>query len=297
VDLRHQRRADEPRLIEQPLIVPVRVLLHEHVADGVVLAREQAVQQAQPHPQVVAAARDLGAGRLVVEEPTVILHLHLAARAGAEDLLLVLRAAVDVRAVPPMRVLVHVGRRPVGVGHRRRIDRCLGHAHRPFEPGIVVGERQIVRVVRRPLRVHEPVVHLELDPRRRQHVENRGGLELVAREKRPADVARVRIEQVRGIGSRFGERDVAAEPRAGGTHHGALQVVEAAIHGAGCFHLLGNGTLVLLELRFLGVVQVLLAQLVAHFDELLHRGGARKLVPLFVAGNGVAAHRAHSTGI
>ena len=192
-------------------------------------------------------------GGLVVEQAPVVLHLDLAVGAGAENLLLGLGAAVDVRAVPPVRVLVDVGRRVVGVRHLRRIDRRLRHVHRPLEPGIAVGERQIVRVVEGALGVHEPVVHLELDPGRRQHVEDRGRLERLAREERVADVARIGVEQVGGVGERFGERHVAAEPCAGRAHHRALQIVEGAVHGAAGLLLLGGGARLLGELRLFGV--------------------------------------------
>ena len=78
---------------------------------------------------------------------------------------------------------------------------------------------------------------------------------------------------------------------------GHFKIVVAAVDGAGRFQLLRHRALLLCQLRLFGVVQILLAQLVANLDELGHRGGSRKLVPLFVAGNGVAAHRAHSTRV
>ena len=84
VDLREQRRVDQARLLEQPLVVPERVVLLELVADGVVLEREQRVQQAQPDPAVLGEAGDLAARDRIDAEPSARADEHLAVAAGAK---------------------------------------------------------------------------------------------------------------------------------------------------------------------------------------------------------------------
>ena len=123
VDLRHQRGVDQARLDEQLFVGPPghRRILLEAIADGVVLGREQAVQHAEADPAVVGEAGHF--------EP---LRIERQAAFGARDDLAVdARAdrawppaapAVDLRGVPPVRVLVDVGRRrvPFRRGRARR---------------------------------------------------------------------------------------------------------------------------------------------------------------------------------
>ena len=76
----------------------------------------------------------------------------------------------------------------------------------------------------------EPVVHLELEPRAGEDVDDRGGLELVARQQPAADEARVRIEQAgQLLGVGVPERDVAAEAGADHPHRRAAEVVVAPV--------------------------------------------------------------------
>src|SRR3712207_6761544 len=79
VDLRHQRRVDEPGGVEQALVVPARVLLLEHVADRVVLLGEQRVEAREPEPPVLVEAGGVDAGLLGVgEQAAVVADLELA---------------------------------------------------------------------------------------------------------------------------------------------------------------------------------------------------------------------------
>src|SRR3989442_14608998 len=61
MDLGDQRGVDEPRRLEQALIVPVGILRAQTVADGVVLVREDVMEQAQSEPPVVVETGDLDA--------------------------------------------------------------------------------------------------------------------------------------------------------------------------------------------------------------------------------------------
>jgi hypothetical protein len=59
VNLRHDRGVDQPRGVEQLLIVDVRVTRGQHVADRVVLPYEEHVQHADPEPPVPPEAGEL----------------------------------------------------------------------------------------------------------------------------------------------------------------------------------------------------------------------------------------------
>ena len=130
--------------------------------------------------------------------------------------------------------------------------------------------------------MHEPVVHHELDPRRRDHVEDRGGLECRARQQLQADAPRARRHEIGGVRERLAQRDVAPEPHARAAHARAGQIVVGAVAGAGIPHLPRRRRCGAFERRLLGVVQVLLTQLVAKLDQLCGRDRTGKLVPLLV---------------
>ena len=178
VDLGHQGADDEPCLVEELLIVPRGELLRQPIADRVVFQGKEAVQQAERHPGVLRHAGDLEPRHRVQAEPAVVADLDLALCARPERGLHGGRAAVNLRAVPPVRVVVDVGRRPLGIRPLLRIDRRLGQPHRPLRPGIAVFQRDLMGAVHRALPVEEPVVGLELDPRRGHHVQDRDRLEL-----------------------------------------------------------------------------------------------------------------------
>ena len=84
---------------------------------------------------------------------------------------------------------------------------------------------------------------------------------------------------MRGIGEGFGERDVAAEARAGGAHHRAFEVVPRAVGRARDAMDLVDRPGMLRERRLLRVVQVFLAKLIADVDQLQHREQPEPFVP------------------
>src|SRR5204863_8129863 len=103
-------------------------------------------------------------------------------------------AAVDLRAVPPVRVVGDERRRPVGA--RARIAARALDPHRVLRPGIVVGKRYDPWVLVLVLAVAEPVVDLELDPGAGEEVQRRRRNEVLAREQLAAHDARVRLERI-----------------------------------------------------------------------------------------------------
>ena len=182
VDLRHQRGVDHARAVEQPIAVPVRIEALELVADRVVLAREQRVQQAEAGPPV---ARETGQRRLQlvvqgigVEDQVVVVEIELAVGhelAGQHRIAVLdatLRpqplgrlavAAVDLRGVPPMRFGIGVGRRIFQLPAilrlfafviARRVGPRAADLHRAaaLAPRIVVGERHLEGALGQPAR-------------------------------------------------------------------------------------------------------------------------------------------------
>ena len=81
-------RVDEPRLLKQPLVVPHCVVAPEHVADRVVLEREETVEEAQANPGVFGKAGDLAAGDSVETKATARPDEDLAVAANAQRRLL-----------------------------------------------------------------------------------------------------------------------------------------------------------------------------------------------------------------
>ncbi len=120
------------------------------------------------------------------------------------------------------------GRRPVlrlrGVAPRTR------DAHWPLPPRIVVGELDLPRILRLALAVAEPVVHLELEPGRREHVERGRGDEGVAGQKLATDEPRVRLEDLgQLLGPGLVYRHVAPESAADAAHERLPEVVERPV--------------------------------------------------------------------
>ena len=197
MDLRHQRRVDQLGLAIELLVVPFRVLVLEQIADVVVLLREQGVEHRQADPPVVAEAGEVRTGLRIHRQQPGRLEPQLAADVSADLLRGRGVAAVDLRRVPPVAVQVGVGRRPgrtVRAGSRS-VLRTLMVGSPKSSPG---WRRNLEELGLRVL-VHEPVVHLELNPRRRQQVQDRRRLELLAGHQLAADGARVGHEQVGGV--------------------------------------------------------------------------------------------------
>jgi hypothetical protein len=114
VDLGEERDVDEPGVIEQLIVRPGGILAAQVVTDGIVLAGEEGVQHRQPDPEPrnigrVAIGVGMRAGRHFRE--AVSIDAQFAVDAGTDSLLELRIAAVDLRAIPPVRLGVDVGRR------------------------------------------------------------------------------------------------------------------------------------------------------------------------------------------
>ncbi len=194
---------------------------------------EQQVQQRQAHPPVAHEAGVLDAAWKSRGQRAVVVQPQLAVDAAAQPVLGLLVAAVDLGAVPPVRDLVDERDRhlvlggaasgPAGCGRRTSWPGRSGCAGR-----VVLGQRHLDRLGQDVLAVGDPVVVLELDPDRRQHVQERAPrlVSSLAREQLPAHLAGVRRHQARArLGADGGVGDVAREARAGGALHRVAEVV------------------------------------------------------------------------
>ena len=200
------------------------------LADGVVLPHEQRVEHGQADPPVAVDPGQVPhVGRVEGNQP-VGGQQELAADVGADQVLEVGRATVDLGRIPPMGLGVAVGGRPA-VGGGRVAVRALD-LHRVLGPRVVVGELDLPRIVWIVAAVAEPVVHLELQPGRGQHVERRGRLELLAGQQLAADRAGVGREHVGRVGlveaERCGRSAAPAAPM-----FGSVQVVARAVDARG----------------------------------------------------------------
>ena len=248
VDLGHHRGVDQPRHVEQPVVVPLGVGRRQVRADGVVLAREQRVQHRQAHPPV---ADEPGVLHAVVGHGQAAVGLQPQAAAGvlAQAVLRGLVAAVQLRAVPPVRHLVDGA---AGGGLFPRRARGVGLAAADEHLGLPVARARRVAVGQRhldglevvDLAVVDPVMVHELDPAGRQQVEERHFLHprlavgtRRAAQQHAADDARVgRHQLLARLGPDGGQRHVAQEARARGAFHRVGQVVPAAVGGAEVRH-------------------------------------------------------------
>jgi hypothetical protein len=79
VDLGDERRGDQPRLVEELLVGPVRVLGGEEVAHMVVFPREERVEHGQADPPVVGEAADADAADRIDRQQAGWLDLQFAA--------------------------------------------------------------------------------------------------------------------------------------------------------------------------------------------------------------------------
>ena len=212
-----------------------------------------------------------GQAQVVDAEPPLLV--------GAQAVGELRRAAVDLRAVPPVGVVRDVGRRPGRVG--ARVRHRAQDLHRMIRPRIVLLEGDLEGVLRLGV-VAQPVVHLELDPGAGQQVERGRRLKAVAGEEPPADQARVRVEQpLRLLGVGVLERHVAPEPAPQRAHQGIVEVVVRAVHHPRAEVAPDVGVLEggLVELSAAGVVEVLRAQPVAEADQDRDGGDRRQPRP------------------
>jgi hypothetical protein len=278
VDLRHQRRVHETGLLVERLVVEVAVLRVQVVADRVVLAHEQRVEKGEADPEVARDALQVDQLLELRRRQALVVDLQLPVLARAERVGEPLVPAVDVRAVPPVRVLGRVRRRPARVG--ARIALRARDLHRVLVPGVPFFERQLPGALLLALAVAEPVVHLELDPGAGQEVQRRRRRELVARQQAAADEAGVWFEQrLVGLGPGELERDVPPEACVERAHLRVVEVVVRPVIGprrevvAGVLVRLGSAP------ALARVVQVLLPEPAPEADERQDRERQRKAVP------------------
>ena len=104
VDLRHQRGDDEPCLLIELLVGQLRILRVKAVADGVVLAHEQRVEQRKADPEVAGHAPEVDVRIELWRRQAVGAELQLAELVRPNRVCELGCAAVDLRAVPPVRV-------------------------------------------------------------------------------------------------------------------------------------------------------------------------------------------------
>src|SRR5687768_10539619 len=96
VNLRQQRRVNEPGTVEQLVVGPGGILGAEALADRIVLQHEERLQQRQPHPEPWLLRR---LGDQLSGERAVRLYEEFAVFAGAHPLLGIGAAAVELGAV------------------------------------------------------------------------------------------------------------------------------------------------------------------------------------------------------
>ena len=102
-----QRGDDQPGHVEDLVVGPRRVRRVQHVADRVVLAHEQGVQQVEPDPPAVEAAGAPEQGRVHGDEAVRSDRDLARAQLGPAQRALELRVhAVDLRCVPPVGLVV-----------------------------------------------------------------------------------------------------------------------------------------------------------------------------------------------
>ena len=276
VDLRHQRRDDQARVVVELVVRLGRMRRVQVVADRVVFAHEQRMEEREPDPEVPGDAREIDVCFDLLRDQAAVVEFQLAVLAGAQRLREGGLVAVHLRTVPPVRVGGDEGRR--AVGRRARVAARSLDLHRVLRPRIVGRELDPPGVLLLVLAVAEPVVHLELDPRAGEEVERGRRDELLARQQLTADRTRVRLERVL-LPDGVLERDVAAEAAAEAPHQGVFEVVERAVERA-C----GQVARVVVDARLVerpatGVVEVLGPQDVPQSDQHGHRERQRQLVP------------------
>ena len=266
VDLGHQGGDDEPRPVEELIVLEARMGRVQVVADRVVLAHEERMQKREPDPEVPGHAGEIDVRLDVGRDQPALVEPQLPVGARADRLGEGWIATVDLRAVPPVGVFGDEGRRPVGV--RARILPGALDRHRVLRPRIVGVERDEPRVPCLVLAVAEPIVHLELDPGAGEQVERRRRLKLLAGQQFPADESRARLEQpvLRLAHGRL-ERDVAAEAAAEAAHQRVVEVVERPVERSRVQEARVDGDVRPVERSAARVVEVHRAQTVAEPDQ------------------------------
>ncbi|MNJ45404.1 hypothetical protein D3C77_404970 [compost metagenome] len=165
--------------------------------------------QAQP-PVFVEAGHRLAADPFSRQPVTADLQLAVDERTN----LIVggLVAAVQLRTIPPVGVVIAEGRRLAGIcTSTGRVGLGTAHRHAPRPQRIAGRQREADRIGLGVRAMVEPVVHHELDPGGGNEVEAGRRLELAARHQAITHIARVRAQQRGGFAMRRLQRHVAAK--------------------------------------------------------------------------------------
>ena len=126
VDLCHHGRGDQPGLVVELVVAPVPVFPTQRVADRVVLADEERMEEAEADPEIPAGAHRVEERIERRGVQPVVADVELAVRPRACEFLEGLVVAVDLRAVPPVGVLRGVDRGHSVDGRFGRLPRCSG---------------------------------------------------------------------------------------------------------------------------------------------------------------------------
>ena len=297
VNLGEQGGQDQPRLLEQPVAVLVRVVDLQAIADGVVLAGEQRVQGGQADPPVAVDAGELQLGFVAVHaaiglarqqtarrEVDLAVGCRLARRRVGADARHESRCSTRRSAMRPtsgVSTLMNVGGLPSSAGPRVGSG-CVRGTISGFSgngSSSSIGNADRLDLLGRGSpAMAEPVVDHELDPGRGKDIESGRRGEGVPRQQPAADQPRIGIEQARHVGVRALQGNVAAEPRAGHAHARLAQVVVRAVRRARGTHVAVFRAGCLRLARF-GVVEIEATQIGAKRDQVHHRKQKAEAMP------------------
>ncbi len=283
MNFRDQRAIYQPRPLEELLVVPVRIDQLQRVADRVMLARKQGMEQAQSDPPVVVEAGKIDSGMARVRRQHAVgANRDLAVLLGADLHLLGAAVAVDLSRIPPVRVEIAERRRGAEPGFAWRLvagGALDVHAAVDRLRPVVAGRQGDLEFVSGFGRaVAEPVVDLELNPRRGEQVECGRGNEHAARQQIVGDQPRARVQQ-RSVRLRhcFGERDIPGKPCPCHSHARMREAVERTVSGSPA--LVAGIPVAGRPHAVAGVVKIVGAQPVAEDCEIDRRNQHRKPVP------------------
>ena len=286
MDLGDQRRHRQHGQLEESLVVQARVGLLQRIAHRVVLTGEQRVQDTDTGPVVVLETGQVDAlgGEALLQTP-VLVDLDLAVGEGADVGLLVVARAIDLRAVPPVGLGVGEHRCRLAVDDLLAVHRNgPADLHRVLREPVIGTQRDVDDLVGLAITVEEPVVILELNPRRGDGVDDPGRLERITGHQLAADQARIRIKQFLCVSDRHARRSVAPEACARRTHPRVGQIVEGAVGRTSPLCLFGRLTQVGLRTDVRILEQVLRTKLIAQLGQRMNLHDQRwVLVPLRVA--------------
>src|SRR5438445_1302632 len=235
MNLGHQCRIDQSGCLEQPIVIPSRMLGLEHVADRVVLTDEERVQQAQPDPPAAEEASQVEPGEMrMFGKPVlvVLVHLQLTVRPRAQVLLHLRITPIDLRPIPPKGPIAQESWRPrwTPLWPRWIRERAFDFHRVPeaaAHPGVLLWELNLeaISTIENIRRMAGPVVYHELDPGSGQEVERFGRFERIAIHQPVAHLPGTRLSK--GVSLLI--RHIATVSRALASHSGAPEVIIGSV--------------------------------------------------------------------